>query len=114
MAGKKISNEAGIAALQDLPAELATAVRYLLQKIEADHRGGTVELRVPPFGAVQCIEGMNHRRGTPPNVVEMTPEVFLGLCKGEISAKEAMTMPGCSFSGEKADLAFGVFPLLGL
>lgn len=114
MAGKKISSDAGNAALSDLPEQLPTAVRYLLQKIEADFRGGTVELRVPPFGAVQCIEGMNHSRGTPPNVVEMTPEVFLALCKGEISPQEAMTKPGCSFSGEKANLAFGVFPLLGL
>ena len=114
MAGKKISQEVGTAALQDLPAEIATAVRFLLQKIEADHRGGTVELRVPPFGAVQCIEGMNHRRGTPPNVVELTPEVFIALCRGEITPHEAMQKPGCSFSGEKADLAFGVFPLLGV
>ena len=114
MAGKKITVEAGTAALKDLPAQLPTAVRFLLQKVEADHRGGTVELRVPPFGAVQCIEGMNHRRGTPPNVVEMTPEVFLGLCMGELSPEEAMTKPGCSFSGEKAELTFVVFPVAGL
>lgn len=61
------------------------AVRYLLQKIEDQHPGHSVELRVPPFGAIQCVAGLNHRRGTPPNVVEMSPETFLALCLGELA-----------------------------
>ncbi len=49
---------------------IATAVRYLLQCLVDEAPGTTVEVRVPPFGAVQCIEGPTHTRGTPPNVVE--------------------------------------------
>jgi len=110
MSKKQISSPDGEAALADLPGQLPTAVRYLLQQIEKNHRGGTVELRVPPFGAVQCIEGMNHRRGTPPNVVELTAEVFLALCRGEITIDEATLTPGCNFSGEKTAELAKVFP----
>jgi len=75
--GKKLISEAdGKAALADLETQMPTAVRYLLQQISVAYPGGTVELRVPPFGAVQCLEGLNHRRGTPPNVVELSPDVF--------------------------------------
>ena len=49
---------------------LALAVRYSLQLLAEQSPGGAVEVRVPPFGAVQCIEGPKHTRGTPPNVVE--------------------------------------------
>ncbi len=110
MAGKQISQLDGQAALADLPAQLPTAVRYLLQRIEKNHRGGTVELRVPPFGAIQCIEGMNHRRGTPPNVVELTPEVFIALCSGDMTFDEARATLGCHFSSEKTNELAKVFP----
>lgn len=62
--------------------ELALAVRFCLEEIANRFPGGAVELRVPPYGAVQCIAGTNHRRGTPPNVVELQPEHFLALCLG--------------------------------
>jgi hypothetical protein len=110
MAGKQISQSDGQAALADLPAQLPTAVRYLLQQIEKNHRGGTIELRVPPFGAVQCMEGMNHRRGTPPNVVELSPEVFIALCSGDLAFDEARTKQGCHFSGERTSELASVFP----
>ena len=110
MAGKQISQSDGQAAMADLAEKMPTAVRYSLQQIEKNHRGGTVELRVPPFGAVQCIEGMNHRRGTPPNVVELTPEVFIALCSGDMTFDEARTEPGCYFSGEKTYELASVFP----
>jgi hypothetical protein len=111
MSKKQILTADGESALADLQGQLPTAVRYLLQQIEKDHRGGTVELRVPPFGAVQCIEGMNHRRGTPPNVVELTSEVFLALCAGEMTINQARLTPGCNFSGEKAAELAKVFPV---
>jgi hypothetical protein len=111
MAGKQISQADGQAALADLEEQLPTAVRYLLQQIEKNHRGGTVELRVPPFGAIQCIEGMNHRRGTPPNVVELTSAVFLALCSGAMTVDQARLTPGCNFSGEKAAELAKVFPV---
>ena len=53
---------------------------------------------------------MNHRRGTPPNVVELTPEVFIALCSGDITFDEARTKPGCHFSGEKTSELASVFP----
>jgi hypothetical protein len=80
MGTRRISPEAGNAALLDTANQMPMAVRFLLQKIEDRHRGGSVELRVPPYGAIQCIKGQEHRRGTPPNVVEMSPEVFIALC----------------------------------
>ncbi len=110
--GKKLISEAdGKAALADLETHMPTAVRYLLQQISVAYPGGTVELRVPPFGAVQCLEGLNHRRGTPPNVVELSPDAFLKLCSGELQVAEARKLPGCNFSGEKALSISGVFPL---
>lgn len=113
MGKKLISEQAGVAALADLENQLPTAVRYLLQKISLSHPGGSVELRVPPYGAVQCIEGMNHRRGTPPNVVELSPETFLKLCSGELAARDAVLMPGSNFSGDKAMDILAVFPIPG-
>ena len=109
MAGKQISQSDGEAALAELPGQLPTAVRYLLQQIEKNHRGGTVELRVPPFGAIQCIEGMNHRRGTPPNVVELAPEVFVALCLGQANFETERTAGRISLSGARAHEASLVF-----
>ena len=63
-------------------ALLADAVRRTARTLEADAPGHSVELRVPPFVAVQCIEGPRHTRGTPPNVVETDPETWLRLATG--------------------------------
>ena len=49
---------------------LATAVRYTLEELTARAPGNSVEVRVPPFGVTQCVEGPRHTRGTPPNVIE--------------------------------------------
>lgn len=112
MGKKRISQTVGQAALQNLPAQLATAVRFQLQEIEARFPGGTVELRVPPFGAVQCIAGMEHRRGTPPNVVEIEPELFLALTTGEKSFEEVSTQHQVKLSGVRAEEVAAVFPLV--
>ena len=110
--GKKLISEAdGKAALADLETQMPTAVRYLLQQISVAYPGGTVELRVPPFGAVQCLEGLNHRRGTPPNVVEMAPEVFLSLCNGESSWQSELEDGRVLASGALADEAARLFPV---
>lgn len=63
-------------------AALANAVRSSARMLAQEAPGHSVELRVPPFVAVQCIEGPRHTRGTPPNVVEMVPELWLGLALG--------------------------------
>lgn len=60
----------------------AMAVRYLLQLLADRAPGNTVEVRVPPYGAVQCIEGPTHTRGTPPNVIEMPAATWVALATG--------------------------------
>jgi hypothetical protein len=82
----------------------ALAVRYLLQVL-ADHAAGSsVEVRVPPFGAVQCIEGPGHTRGTPPNVVEMDAATWLDLATGAESWGAAVSADRVSASGARANL----------
>ncbi len=102
MGKKRISAQEGENAIANLPEQLAIAVRYLLQEIEIRHPGGTVELRVPPYGAVQCIAGMDHRRGTPPNVVEIAPELFIDLALKRISLAEVPTGSQLMLSGVRA------------
>jgi Bacterial SCP ortholog len=109
MGKKRISAQEGESALANLPDQLPTAVRYLLQEIEIRHPGGTVELRVPPYGAVQCISGMDHRRGTPPNVVEITPELFIDLVLKRISFDSVPTGSGLTLSGVRAGEIAQVF-----
>jgi hypothetical protein len=109
MGKKRISAPEGEAALANLPEELPTAVRYLLQEIEIRHPGGTVELRVPPYGAVQCIAGMDHRRGTPPNVVEINPELFIELALKRVSFDEVPIGAGLMLSGVRAHEVASVF-----
>lgn len=86
---RRITTEDGRAALAavagaEKPArtDLATAVRYLLQLLVEKAPGNSVEVRVPPFGAVQVVEGPRHTRGTPPNVVETDPQTWIGLATG--------------------------------
>ncbi|MGJ4169530.1 sterol carrier family protein [Corynebacterium macclintockiae] len=64
-------------------AEVAAAVRLSLKVLEELAPGHSVEVRVPPFGAIQCIAGLEHRRGTPPNVVQCSPLTWLRLVVGE-------------------------------
>ena len=84
---------------------LATAVRYLLQLLADTVPGNTVEVRIPPFGAIQCIEGPTHTRGTPPNVVETDAATWLRLATGELSWLEARSRGSVSASGQRADLS---------
>ncbi|MDQ1130126.1 sterol carrier family protein [Microbacterium sp. SORGH_AS_0888] len=86
-------------------ADRATAVRYLLQLLAEKAPGHTVEVRVPPFGAVQVIEGPRHTRGTPPNVVELDPETWIALATGAESWGDAAATGRIHASGTRADLA---------
>ena len=90
--------------------QFATAVRYLLEELAERAPGNSVEVRVPPLGATQCIEGPRHTRGTPPNVVEMTPAVWFGLATGQIQWDAALAESQVWASGVRADLT-GLFPL---
>lgn len=84
---------------------LATAVRYLLQVLAERAPGQSVEVRVPPFGAVQVIDGPRHTRGTPPNVVEMDAPTWVALGAGELTWVEALGQGRISRSGSRADLS---------
>lgn len=107
---RRIAESDGIAAvrtaLADSPTrdDTATAVRYLLQVLADDAPGNSVEVRVPPFGAVQAVEGPRHTRGTPPNVIEMDASTWLALSTGTLTFAEATTAARVSASGSRADL----------
>ena len=111
MSNKKIPTAIGEAALANPEQDLPTAVRYLLQLIAKRSPGHSVELRIPPYGAIQCMAGLNHRRGTPPNVVELSPEVFLSICFGKSSWQEEMANGKVLASGELAKELASLFPL---
>lgn len=83
---------------------VATAVRYSLEELAARAPGRSVEVRVPPYGAVQCIEGPRHTRGTPTNVVETDAATWLALATGRLGWGEAEASGAVRSSGIRADL----------
>ena len=86
-------------------ATIATAVRHTLEELAARAPGHSLEVRVPPFGATQCVEGPSHRRGTPPAVVEVAPETWLGLVTGRVAWADAVAAGSVDASGERSDLS---------
>lgn len=110
-ARRRIDLAAGAAAVaawaagDETRATVATAVRYTLEELGARAPGRSVEVRVPPFGAVQCIEGPRHTRGTPPNVVEMPAALWLAVATGRRDWAEALDSGQASVSGIRADLS---------
>lgn len=120
MARRKIKAIDGISALESIKAagleladdaQLATACRFLLEELAERAPGNSVEVRVPPYGATQCIQGPRHTRGTPPNTVEMNPQVWFALATGKISWQAALAEGKVLASGTRADLS-EVLPLL--
>lgn len=93
-------------------ATIATAVRYTLEELNFRAPGQALEVRVPPFGATQCIEGPRHTRGTPPGVVEMSPQTWLEVATGTREWDEALASGDVSASGERANLD-ALLPLTG-
>lgn len=85
-------------------AQVAKAVRLSARMLAEEAPGHSVELRVPPFVAVQCIEGPRHTRGTPPNVVEVTPRTWLRLALGLVGFDEARERAG-EEPGESMDVS---------
>ncbi|MCV7377619.1 hypothetical protein BST11_03065 [Mycobacterium alsense] len=81
---------------------LATAVRLTARTLAAVAPGASVEVRVPPFAAVQCISGPRHTRGTPPNVVEADPRTWLLLVTGLAPLEEARAGGTLTLSGSRA------------
>jgi len=87
------------------PRDLQDAVRFLLEELAARAPGCSVEVRVPPHGAVQCGSGgPRHTRGTPPNVVETDALTWLQLGAGRLRWADAVAAGRVTASGERADL----------
>ncbi|MGN6679893.1 MAG: sterol carrier family protein [Streptosporangiaceae bacterium] len=93
------------AALDPQREALRGAVIHTLSLLEARAPGRAVEMRVPPFGAVQCIPGPRHTRGTPPNVVETDPLTWIMLAVGRMSWAEAVASGSVRASGLRADVS---------
>ena len=83
----------------------ALAVRYTLQCLAERAPGKSVEMRVPPFGAVQAVDGPGHTRGTPPNVIETDAATWLELIAGQRSWADAVGAGKVAASGLRADLS---------
>jgi hypothetical protein len=117
-ARRRIDQARGLAALEQWAADpagaarpvIATAVRWALEELAARWPGHTCEVRVPPFGVVQCLAGPRHTRGTPPNVVETDAATWLALVTGRVSWAAEAAGGRVAASGERADLS-SVLPL---
>ncbi|WP_042407902.1 maleylpyruvate isomerase family mycothiol-dependent enzyme [Streptacidiphilus carbonis] len=91
---------------------LAATTRLLADSLAAAAPGGSVELRIPPFAVVQCVEGPRHTRGTPPNVVETAPLPWIRLATGRASWAELLDVAQLTASGERSDLS-SLLPVMG-
>ncbi|HET6529565.1 MAG TPA: sterol carrier family protein [Actinoplanes sp.] len=84
---------------------LRDAVRALLQELARVAPGRSVEVRIPPFGAIQCVTGPRHTRGTPPNVVEADPLTWLLVATGRLTWADAVSSGRVRASGNRTDLS---------
>ncbi len=107
----RIDSERGRAAIADVRGgsadrdTTAIAVRFILQEFARIAPGKSVEVRVPPHGAVQIVEGLGHTRGTPPNVIELDAATLLALAVGDEAWDEAVARGAVRASGTRATLA---------
>jgi hypothetical protein len=92
--------------------ELGEAVRLTARTLAAIAPGASVEVRVPPFVAVQCISGPEHRRGNPPNVVETDPRTWLLLVTGLLDVGDAAASGALRLSGARAGEIATLLPLV--
>jgi Bacterial SCP ortholog len=95
-------------------AELAAAVRLTARALAAEAPGASVEVRIPPFVAVQCISGPRHTRGTPPNVVEADPRTWLLLAAGLLQVADATATGALRLSGSRAGEVAAWLPVVRL
>jgi hypothetical protein len=87
------------------PELLANGVRTSLQWFAEQNPGRAVEVRVPPYLAIQILGGTTHRRGTPPAVVEMSPQTWLELFTQKLIWADAVASGKITASGERSDLS---------
>lgn len=117
MAKRRIDVSDGMTALRAAVAGetarpvLATAVRFLLEELAELAPGNSVEVRVPPFGATQCVQGPRHTRGTPPNVIETDPATWIALATGSLDWMSALGEARVIASGSRANLD-GLLPVI--
>jgi hypothetical protein len=95
-------------------AELAAAVRLTARALAAEAPGASVEVRIPPFVAVQCIAGPRHTRGTPPNVVEADPRTWLLLATGLLQVADGTATGALRLSGSRAGEVAAWLPVVRL
>ncbi len=108
--GLDLAQAAGAVTVSD-PDALRITTRALLDTMAEKAPGRSVELRVPPIAAVQCVEGPRHTRGTPPNVVETDPNTWIELATGRSRWVDAVADGRVRASGERSDLR-AFLPLL--
>jgi len=84
---------------------IASEVRRILDLIKKTSPGNAVELRIPPYGVIQCVEGVNHRRGTPANQVEMSGEVLIQLARSPGLWPDLLKSGQIQASGQLSDLS---------
>lgn len=106
-----LARATGVAVGLDKQA-VAAVTRLLADALAAKAPGNSVEVRVPPYAAVQCVEGPRHTRGTPPNVVETDPLTWIRLATGRTGWAQALQDAKVAASGERADLA-PYLPVMG-
>lgn len=86
-------------------SEVKSQVKKILKVVEQIAPGKLVELRIPPYAAIQCVEGGNHRRGTPPNVVEMAGKTLVNLTEDPANWEIFCNQGLISASGTSSDLS---------
>jgi hypothetical protein len=96
-----LAGEAEQPARSVVGAAVKTTARWLAQQVP----GRSVEVRIPPHVAVQCVEGPRHTRGTPPNVIETDAATWLRLTTGELTWADAVADGKVTASGNRADLS---------
>ncbi|WP_183100191.1 sterol carrier family protein [Nocardioides pelophilus] len=87
------------------PADLRLLAKHFLALLEERAPGRSVEVRVPPYAAVQVIPGVRHTRGTPPAVIETDPATWIALATGELGWADAVHSGRVHASGERTDLS---------
>jgi hypothetical protein len=86
-------------------SDLRLLTKHFLAVLEERAPGHSVEVRVPPYAAVQVVPGVRHTRGTPPAVIETDAETWISLARGELSWIDALAAGRVSASGERTDLS---------
>ena len=84
--------------------DIKTQVKHILKIVQELAPGKTVELRIPPYAVIQCTEGRKHRRGTPPNVVEMKAETLISLVGSPDQWQQFCHSGAISASGTNSNL----------